>query len=144
MLIVVGNPYKQDYLAYLKRKAKKLLQNNKILFAGYKTSNELVKYYNAADLFIHVSKSEAGPVSIMEAMAYGLPIFCTDTGNTAEVLKENNAGIVVGITNYNEWKEKLIEYFKGKPVSTLDIEVVRKYYDWKKIAEKFIKIYKSI
>jgi glycosyltransferase involved in cell wall biosynthesis len=143
LFIIVGHGTRQ-YEKYLFDKAKPLLDKNKIRFEGYKKSDELVKYYNAADIFIHVSKSEAGPVSVMEAMACGLPVFCTDTGNTAEVLKENNSGAVVGIKNYKQWKRKLIEFLNGKPIKALDLDIVKKHYDWKNIAEKLIKIYKEV
>jgi glycosyltransferase involved in cell wall biosynthesis len=143
LYIVVGHGTR-EYEEYLNRKAEKLKVHDKIIFAGYKTVPELVKYYNSADLFIHVSKGEAGPVVNMEAMACGLPVFCTDTGNTAEVLKENNAGIVVGINNYKEWEEELIDYLNGKPVRALDIDVVKEHYDWANIAVKFVEIYDKI
>ncbi len=143
IFLIVGHGTK-EYEKYLKGKTKNLSDKNRIRFEGYKTSNELVTYYNAADLFIHVSKSEAGPVSMMEAMACDLPIFCTDTGNTAEVLKENNAGIVVGINNYKDWEKELINYLEGKPIKTVDADVVKEHYDWSNIAEKFIKIYDQV
>ncbi len=143
LFLIVGHGTRQ-YEKYLSGKAKVLLDKNKIRFEGYKKNEELVTYYNAADLFIHASKSEAGPVSVMEAMACRLPVFCTDTGNTAEVLKENNAGMVVGIKNYKEWKSKLIEFLNGKPIKALDLDIVKKHYDWKNIAEKFIEIYKGV
>lgn len=38
------------------------------------------------DLFINVSASEGVPVSIMEAMAAGIPIMATDVGGTSEVV----------------------------------------------------------
>lgn len=143
IFLVLGHGTSQ-YENYLQEKARPLLNSQKIRFEGYKRNDELIDYLNAADLFILVSKSEGASVAVMEAMACGLPIFCTDTGNAAEVLKENNAGIVVGITNYKEWKGKLIDYLRGKPVKVLDIDVVKEHYDWKNIAEKFIKIYDQI
>lgn len=143
LYIVVGHGNRY-YEEYLKRKAKKLIEQNKIMFAGYKTGQELVQYYNSADLFIHVSKAEAGPVVNMEAMACGVPIFCTDTGSTAEVLKENNAGMVVAIHNYKEWKVKLIDFLRGKPIKALDIEVVKEHYDWGDVSRKIINIYKTL
>ena len=140
IFLVVGHGT-MEYEKYLHIKAKNLSDKNRIRFEGYKASNELVTYYNAADLFIHVSKSEAGPVSIMEAMACGVSIFCTDTGNTAKVLKENNAGIVVGINNYKYWEKELINYLEGKPIKTVDADIVKEHYEWGNIAKKFIKIY---
>lgn len=142
LFIIVGHGF-SEYEDFLREKARILITKNKIRFEGYKTSDELVEYYNAADLFIHISKSEAGPVSIMEAMACGIPVFCTDTGNTAEVIKKNNAGIIVGIKNYKEWKEKLIDYLKGKPIKALDVNIVKEHYNWKNIANKIITIYRN-
>jgi glycosyltransferase involved in cell wall biosynthesis len=143
LYIVVGHGTRQ-YEEYLKSKANKLNEQNKIVFTGYKTGPELVKYINSADIFIHVSKAEAGPVVNMEAMGCGVPIFCTDTGNTAEVLKENSAGIVVGATNYKDWERELINYLDGKPIKTLDLEVVKEHYEWGNIAKKFIAIYDKV
>ncbi len=141
--IVVGHGTR-EYEEYLKGKAEKLLEQNKIIFAGYKTGSVLMKYLRSADLFIHVSKAEAGPVVNMEAMACGLPVFCTATGNTAEVLKENKTGIVVGIKDYKDWRNKIIDFLKGKPVTALDIDVVKEHYDWKNVAEKFFEIYNQL
>jgi glycosyltransferase involved in cell wall biosynthesis len=143
IFLVIGHGRK-EYENYLKEKAKGLMDINKIKFVGYKSGNELIEYYNAADLFIHVSKSEAGPVSVMEAMACGLPIFCTDTGNAAELLKANNAGMIVGISRYVEWREKLTYYLRGVPIKALDIGIVRSQYDWNHVAEIFLEIYKKI
>lgn len=142
LFIVVGHGTR-EYEEYLICKAEKLLRQKKIIFTGYKTGSELIKYLHSADLFIHVSKAEAGPVTVMEAMACEIPVFCTDTGNTAEVLKENNSGLVVGVINYKEWKEKLISYLNGAPVKAVNIDVVKTHYDWKSVAEKFTEIYKK-
>jgi glycosyltransferase involved in cell wall biosynthesis len=141
--LVIGHGTR-EYEQYLRKKSIKLSLKNKIRYEGYKRNSELVEYYNAADLFIHVSKSEAGPVSIMEAMACGLPIFCTDTGSTTEVLKAHDAGIVVGINDFKDWKNKLITYLQGGKIKPLDIDIVKKYYEWQNVAKKFVEIYKGI
>jgi glycosyltransferase involved in cell wall biosynthesis len=140
IFLIVGHGTSQ-YEEYLHEKARPLLNKEKIRFEGYKRDDELLEYLNAADLFVQVSKSEGSSVAVMEAMACGIPIFCTDTGNTAEVLKEYNAGIVVGIKNYKEWEGKLIDYLSGTPIKVLNLGVVRKHYEWKNIADKFIEIY---
>lgn len=141
--IVIGHGTIQ-YDKILHKKASSLIKSNKIRFVGYKSGDELIEWLNAADVFILVSKSEGASVAVMEAMACGLPIICTDTGNTAEVLKEYNAGIIVGITDYKEWEIKIIDYLNGKPIKALDIDVVQSHYDWKNISNKIISIYKTI
>ena len=56
-----------------------------------RTDNETIhRFYaeNHIDLFINVSKSEGVPVSIMEAISYGIPVLATDVGGTAEIVTD--------------------------------------------------------
>ena len=143
LLIVLGHG-SREYEAYLKKLAKPLIENNKILLPGYIRGQDLVKYYNAADLFMMVSKSEAGPVISMEALACNQPVMTTDTGRVAELLNENGAGIVVGKKSYHEWQEKIIEILKGKDVPKLDHAVAEQQFSWPNIASRFIASYNYV
>ncbi len=60
---------------------------------GYKTSKEIKDLYedNYFDLFINASSSEGQPVSIMEAMSYGIPIIASDVGGIPSMLKETGS-----------------------------------------------------
>lgn len=121
------------------------MKKGKIRFESYIRGEKLLNYYYAADLFIHPSLSEGSSVAVMEAMASGLPIFCTDTGNTAEVLKQYKCGCVVGRKNYKEWEKKLVAYIKGELIiEPLPLSIVNQHYSWEIIANKFINIYKEI
>ena len=141
--IVAGHGVKA-YEDYLYRKSKPLQRKKRIIFIGFKPSDELLKYYNAADLFVHVSKSEAGPVSVMEAMACGVPVLCTDTGHTAELLKQNNCGIVVDRKDTKEWGKRICGFLEGESVKALDIKLVKHHYEWKNVARRLFDIYSEI
>ncbi|MDR3686533.1 MAG: glycosyltransferase family 4 protein [Coriobacteriia bacterium] len=47
------------------------------------------------DVFVSPSHSEALSISILEAMAMGLPCVCTDVGGTAEVIHDEDSGLLV-------------------------------------------------
>lgn len=49
---------------------------------------------NPFDLFLNVSESEGIPVSIMEAMAAGIPALATDVGGNAEIVDDSVGGLV--------------------------------------------------
>lgn len=45
-------------------------------------------------LFLNVSSSEGVPVSIMEAMSFGIPCLATDVGGTAEIVNAENGALL--------------------------------------------------
>lgn len=54
--------------------------------------NQVIRDYyrdNPVDLFVNLSETEGVPVSIMEALAYGIPCIATDVGGTAEVVDDS-------------------------------------------------------
>lgn len=68
-------------------------------FAGQITNSELLQQYHKGtfDLFINVSASEGVPVSIMEAISFGIPAIATDTGGSREVVVEKESGYLVPV-----------------------------------------------
>ena len=67
--------------------------NCKINFLGYKENYSVHKFMTEKklDVFINLSSSEGIPVSIMEAIAYGIPVIATNVGGNSEIV-ENNFG----------------------------------------------------
>ena len=51
------------------------------------------------DLFINLSDSEGLPVSIMEAMSFGIPCVATNVGGTAELVIDGYNGLLVEPTD---------------------------------------------
>lgn len=56
---------------------------------------DVARILAAADLFVLASLHEAFPVSVMEALAAGLPVVATDVGAVAQALGNGLAGITV-------------------------------------------------
>ncbi|MDQ0206991.1 glycosyltransferase [Alkalicoccobacillus murimartini] len=78
----------------IKEYAKKITGNINVDFKGSVSNSELMEYYkqNHIDIFINVSSSEGIPVSIMEAMSFGIPIIATNVGGTGEIIDEGVNG----------------------------------------------------
>ncbi len=76
--------------------SKILPSNVKCNFKGNLLKEELIKFYQESpvDLFINVSKSEGLPVSIMEAISFGIPVIATNVGGTSEIVS-NELGYLV-------------------------------------------------
>lgn len=66
-------------------------KNLDVLLKGSLTSEAIMEFYQAEPItcFISLSKSEGLPVSMMEAMSFGIPVVSTDVGGCSEIVNEN-------------------------------------------------------
>lgn len=82
-------PLMNEIMSIAKKSLPKNVQAN---FMGRINNQELMEWYSAhqPDVFMNVSSSEGIPVSIMEAMSFGIPAIATDVGGTAELVNEEN------------------------------------------------------
>jgi colanic acid/amylovoran biosynthesis glycosyltransferase len=80
----------------------KIINNNQnthlqVDLMGFADNAEIMKFYlnNPVDVFINLSLSEGIPVSIMEAMSFGIPIIATAVGGTPEIVKDGFNGFLL-------------------------------------------------
>jgi glycosyltransferase involved in cell wall biosynthesis len=63
-----------------------------VLFLGLRT--DVARLLRAADVFLLTSISEGIPLTVIEAMASGLPVVATRVGGLAEVVEEGHTGLL--------------------------------------------------
>jgi glycosyltransferase involved in cell wall biosynthesis len=73
-----------------------LPQNITVELKGRIPNPEIYAYYDELrpDLFVNVSASEGVPVSIMEAMSFGIPVIATDVGGNSEIVNHENGVLI--------------------------------------------------
>lgn len=76
--------------------AEKLRDNVTADFRGFIPKQDILKYYtdNPVDVFVNCSDAEGIPVSVMEAMAYGIPPVTRDVGGMTELV-DDTCGILL-------------------------------------------------
>lgn len=67
------------------------MNNIRFCFKGYVPRDEIYAYYadNYIHCFINVSETEGSPVSMQEALAFGIPLIGTDVGGVSEMIEGN-------------------------------------------------------
>jgi glycosyltransferase involved in cell wall biosynthesis len=75
---------------------------HQVEFLGWITSERRNKILAAADVFILPSYYEAFPMSILEAMAWGLAIITTPVGGIPDLITSNENGVLVKPGNIEE------------------------------------------
>lgn len=77
----------------LRTKTLELNLADKVMFKGY--VSDVRSYLEMADLFVMSSDKEGLPLSLGEAMAYGVPCVATDVGGNKEIVSHGQTGLLV-------------------------------------------------
>ena len=88
--VIVGDG---RWRAELEQLARDLGRGDHTLFVGYQTEPQ--EYFAGMDVVVQASHHEAMGLSILEAMAAGIPVVATDVGSTSESVADGVTGFLV-------------------------------------------------
>lgn len=88
--------------------------SDKVFFGGVIPQKELPQFYHASDLYVSASYSDGSSVSLMEALASGLPVLVSDIPGNKEWIKEEDNGWLFETGNIEHLKNKIIEIFNNQ------------------------------
>lgn len=130
-----------DLKEYLEQLAKDLGVNNQLHLLGFRT--DVKELFKMADIFAHPSFREGLSVAVMEAMANGLPVICTEIRGNTDLIENNKGGYLfnpaVQETAYNALKS-MMDNTDRKSMGLFNIEK-SKNFDVKAVLEIMRKIY---
>ena len=136
-----------ETLNQCKELVKKLNLNSNINFVGFK--DDISQYLIENDVYILTSFYEGLPISIIEAMSYGLPVVASNVGGNSELVKSEVNGYLINSQNelenvisrfiaspkkIREMGEKSLERFKSALTLDGNLEKINTIY--KKICDK--------
>ena len=124
-IYIVGGEPTEEYLNLCRE-----LGLKNIHFEGFKKKDVLVKYYQAADLFVLPTREDIWGLVVNEAMAFGLPVITTDRCVAGLELVENGVtGYIVPVEDADALAEKMNEALSGncEAMGAAALERVRPY-----------------
>ena len=75
-----------------------MLHSCKLVFIPFMKPSKLYPYYKAADALIHLRYLEPCSNSVIEALSFGLPVICNNTGGTPEIVGDD--GYIIPCDSY--------------------------------------------
>ena len=79
--------------ANLRKRVREASLENQMIFAGFR--KDIADLYSVMDVFVICSTREGFPVTVLEAMAAGVPIVATQVGGILESIRDNEEGLLV-------------------------------------------------
>lgn len=142
----------EEYSRIQKLAAEKLDNkiNIKYQFMGFSANNKVIEYYkeNQIDCFITTSSTEGLPVSIMEAMAAGIPVIGTNVGGIPEMIDGNGVLLSANPSSEEVAKAILRIYYMSEKekenASTRSYELWEERFCGEKNRREFIKFLSRI
>jgi UDP-glucose:(heptosyl)LPS alpha-1,3-glucosyltransferase len=104
-LLIVGRDRKGSYSRLVER----LGIFEEIVFAG--STNEIEKYYGAADLLVHPSFYDACSLTVFEALASGLPVITTSSNGASGILTQGKEGFILFDPRDRQALKRQISFF---------------------------------
>ena len=143
--MIVGDGPEKAKLMNLSRTLK---IEDKLVFTGFVPDSTLPSYYAACDIFTLHTLYEGLGVVLLEAIASGKPVVTTIAGGTIDVIQNGVNGLLVKPKDVNAFANAILTLAKNKDLRIKMGERGRKMavdkFDWEKIAEKYIQVYKNI
>lgn len=135
---------KENLLKLLRFQGNEHLIEN-IMLTGYIPNNELPGLYKLSLLFLYPSLRESFGIPILEAMASGAPLICSNTSAIPEIAGEG--ACYVNPSNPEDIAEKIEEVLKNNSLRNQLVEYGYKraaMFNWKKTANELLELYNEI
>lgn len=141
-LCMVG-PDKDGSLFKIKEMAKQF--NLNVRFPGKLSKKEWVALSKDYDIFINTTHFDNTPVSVIEAIALGLPIVTTNVGGISYLLEHNKTAILVDDNDVDGMVKAVKEVMNNKELKdeiVKNAHLLVQEFDWEKVKNRWSEVLK--
>jgi alpha-1,3-mannosyltransferase len=140
-LYIIGDDW-QGIRKDLENMAKERGLSKNVIFTGRISDKEKFRYLGKAQFFVSASAYEGFGISVLEAMAAGIPVIANNIESFRNFIENGENGFIV---DYSKPKEvaNLILNLIDKDLSKIskNAKETSKEYDWKEVIKRIEKIY---
>lgn len=128
---------------YLKQTIIELNIEKQVKLLGFR--KDINEIYKAADVFVFPSYREGLPVSLMEAMASGLPVICSNIRGNTDLIEDGKGGYLVVPNDINGWSASIRKMISqnNKSMNDVNIQNIQKF-DLNHVLKQIKSVYSEI
>jgi glycosyltransferase involved in cell wall biosynthesis len=112
---------------------------------GHLTDVEV--FYQGLDIYLNTSLHEGIPMSVLEAMAWGLPVVAPQVGGIGEIIEDGVEGFIVDGRNPKDFAEKcmiLKNVDQRKRMGQAARKKVDRLFSAGKMASQYVQLYREL
>ena len=145
--ILAGNLIEEDYVKIIEKVNKYGIDKN-VVFPGWVRGEEKDKLLSEADIFLLPSYNEGMPMSILDAMGYGLPIVSTTVGGIPKIVRNGENGYITEPGDVSGLSEAIVDLLnnhqKMHEFGEMSIHIVEEKYSLDAHIEKLENLYNAL
>jgi glycosyltransferase involved in cell wall biosynthesis len=111
-----------------------------VTFKGRLNKDEWIQLSKEYDIFINTTNVDNTPVSVMEAMALGMPVVTTNAGGIPYLFKDGEEGLMVDTNNENKMVEAICRLINNPALAnklSCSSRSKAAQWDWKVIGKEW-------
>ncbi len=115
-----------------------------VIFTGPVPDEEISSIYRSASLFIYLPSYEGFGLPVLEAMAFGVPVICSDIPSLREIA--DSAVVFVNLAEIKKVEEAIISVIGNEKMREKMIKrgmEVAKKFSWERTALETLRVYKT-
>jgi len=143
-LVIAGRLDEPDYVSFMQKQAKGRKVEERLHILGPISESEKAWYMKNCKAYMHPSLAEGFGITVVEAMGFGKPLFLSNLTSLPEV----GGDVAFYFKSFDPshmqqvFMEGMQEYSKNGLANR--IQARGKLFDWRRTAQEYINIYKSL
>lgn len=131
--------------AFLEKMARDLGLRN-LSFTGKLSNRELIRVLQDCDILLNPTNVDNMPISLIEAMALGIPIVSTNVGGVPYLIQNNVSGIIVEKNDHTAMAQAVLRLVKS---TSLRLQLITRaqrdveFFRWRKVWPQWRTLYLS-
>jgi L-malate glycosyltransferase len=138
-LTMVG-PKKDESYELCKKLCTELEVNDKVTFTGKLSKEEWRLVSEKHDIFINTTNFDNLPISVLEAMALGMPVVSTNVGGVPYLINNGSNGLLVNPDSVDQMADAIITLLNDAQLTgtlSRNARLTSELYDWSNIRKKW-------
>lgn len=144
VLSIVGDG---EQMNEIKEKIKNLHLENQIILHGFLNPDDIHQLLIDCSIYVMTSYEESFGLTLVEAMAFGIPCIAFDSAIGAQEIIDNSCGILIKNRSFDQMANSIIQLFENKnKLIAMGIKARKKseQYSFKNIQKKWLEIINQV